>query len=85
MILSAIVKSCVACKMIKYKKDHKTNKHTHANIAAVVRASAFHLWVRGFDSRYGLVRKESVKALSKVVGFLRVLRFPPTRKVDRVG
>jgi hypothetical protein len=26
-----------------------------------------------------------VKALPKVVGFLRVLRFPPTGKVDRVG
>jgi hypothetical protein len=32
---------------------------------------------RGLDSRYGL---------TKVVGFLRVLRFPPTGKVDsRVG
>jgi hypothetical protein len=29
--------------------------------------------------------KESVNALPKVVGFLRVLRFPPTGKVDRVG
>jgi hypothetical protein len=51
----------------------------------VVRANSFHLWVRGLDSRYGLMWKESVNALSKVVGFLRVLRFPPTGKVDRVG
>ena len=29
--------------------------------------------------------EESVNALPKVVGFLRVLRFPPTGKVDRVG
>ena len=29
--------------------------------------------------------KESVNALPKVVGFLRVLRFPPTGNVDRVG
>ena len=28
---------------------------------------------------------ESVNALPKVVGFLRVLRFLPTGKVDRVG
>jgi hypothetical protein len=56
---------------------------------AIVRASGFHLWDRGFDSRYGLMRlmwKESVNALPKVVmGFLRVLRFPPTGNVDRVG
>jgi hypothetical protein len=29
--------------------------------------------------------EESVNALPKVVGFLLVLRFPPTGKVDRVG
>ena len=29
--------------------------------------------------------EESVNALPKVVGFLRVLWFPPTGKVDRVG
>ncbi len=29
--------------------------------------------------------KESVNALPKVVGSLRVLRFPPTGNVDRVG
>jgi hypothetical protein len=52
---------------------------------AVVRTSAFHLWDRGFDSRYELMWKESVNALPKVVGFPRVLRFPPTGKVDRVG
>jgi hypothetical protein len=31
------------------------------------------------------VRRVKVNALSKVVGFLRVVRFPPTGKVDRVG
>jgi hypothetical protein len=29
--------------------------------------------------------EKSVNALPKVVGFLRVLQFPPTGKVDRVG
>ena len=29
--------------------------------------------------------KKKVNALPKVVGFLQVLRFPPTGKVDRVG
>ena len=29
--------------------------------------------------------KSKVNALPKVVGFLRVLRFPPKGKVDRVG
>jgi hypothetical protein len=32
-----------------------------------------------------LMWKELVNALAKVVGFLRVLRFPPTGNVDRVG
>jgi hypothetical protein len=31
------------------------------------------------------VKRVKVNALPKVVGFLRVLRFPPTGKVDRVG
>ena len=31
------------------------------------------------------VRRVKVNALSKVVGFFRVVRFPPTGKVDRVG
>ena len=31
------------------------------------------------------VKRVKVYALSKVVGFLRALRFPPTGKVDRVG
>ena len=30
-------------------------------------------------------RVKKVNALPKVVGFLRVLRFPPTGTVDRVG
>ena len=29
--------------------------------------------------------EEPVNALTKVVGYLRVLRFPPTGNVDRVG
>jgi hypothetical protein len=31
------------------------------------------------------VKRVKVNALPKVVGFLRVLRFPPTGKVDGVG
>jgi hypothetical protein len=31
------------------------------------------------------VKRVKVYALPKVVGFLQVLRFPPTGKVDRVG
>jgi hypothetical protein len=31
------------------------------------------------------VKRVKVNALPKVVGLLRVLRFPPTGKVDRVG
>jgi hypothetical protein len=37
-------------------------------------------WVCGFDSCYGRMWKESVYTLPKVVGFLRVLRFPPKGK-----
>ena len=37
------------------------------------------------DSCMTLMWKESVNALPKLVGFLRVLRFPPTGNVDRVG
>jgi hypothetical protein len=44
----------------------------------VVRASAFHLWDRGFDSCYRHMWKESVNVLPKVVVFLRALRFPAT-------
>ena len=32
-----------------------------------------------------VIGKELVNALPKVVGFLRVLRFPPTGNVDWVG
>ena len=54
---------------------------------AILRASAFHLWDRGFHSRCGQTNlcEESVNALPKVVGFLRVLRFPLTGNVDRGG
>ena len=37
-------------------------------------------WILATDSF-----EESANALAKVVGFLRVLRFPPTGKVGRVG
>jgi hypothetical protein len=37
------------------------------------------------DSCMTLFWKDDVNALLKVVGFLRVLRFPPTGNVDRVG
>ena len=49
-------------------------------------ASAFHLWSRGFDSRYELVWK-SQRSTECRAGYLRVLRlqFPPTGKVDRLG
>ena len=54
-------------------------KYSIVKLSDNVWASAFHLWDRGFDSRYGLMMwKESVNALPKVVGFLRALRFPPT-------
>jgi hypothetical protein len=44
--------------------------------------------VRTFSMRFEPsphVKRVKVNALPKVVGFLRVLRFPPTGKVDRVG
>jgi hypothetical protein len=54
-------------------------KYSIVKLSDNVWASAFHLWDRGFDSRYGLMMwKESVNSLPKVVGFLRALRFPPT-------
>ena len=42
---------------------------------------------REFDPHFRLMTlmlKELVKALPKVVGFLRVLQFPPTDDVERV-
>ena len=39
------------------------------------------MWTRTQSSR----EKSIVNALPKVVGFLRVLRFPPTEKVDLGG
>ena len=39
------------------------------------------MWIRTQSS----CEKSIVNALPKVVGFLRVLRFPPTGKVDWVG
>ena len=69
----------------------------HISAGGHIRAFAFHLLGPEFDSQ--LVRNflnvtqtqssceksKSQRALSKVVGFLRVLRFPPTGKVGRVG
>ena len=50
---------------------------------SVVPASVFHAQGRLFDSQLGL--HFSQRSLPKVIGFLRLLRFPPTRNVDRVG
>ena len=50
------------------------------------RARAFHLWDRGSHCGHMILYvKRVVNALPKVVGFLRVFRFPPTENVDRVG
>jgi hypothetical protein len=43
--------------------------------------SEFVGWILATDS----CEKSKVNALPKVVGFLRVLWFPPTGQVDRVG
>ena len=48
--------------------------------AAVIRPSTSHLLSRDYSPHYGpmtLMRKEFVNALSKVTGFLRLLRFIP--------
>jgi hypothetical protein len=72
--------------IVKSRTDDWTKQKKEYFGGAGVRASAFHLWDGGFDSRYGLMWKESVTdTLPKVVGFHRVLRFPPTGKVGRVG
>ena len=71
--------------MVLQSLNLKINHPIAIEGASVAQSSDFHLCDRGFDSRYGLTRKESVNALLKVVGFLRVLRFPPTGKVNRVG
>ena len=42
-------------------------------------------WVRALCWASDRTLEEFVNTLPKVVGFLRVFRFPPTRKVDRVG
>ena len=59
----------------------------------LIRLLAFHLQASKVpssipskvDSSPVLVWKEYSQRFAKVVGFLRVLRFPPTGKVDRVG
>ena len=55
--------------------------------SAVVRASACSFTAEIVASILATDRrvKSRQNALPKVVGFLRVLPFPPTRKVDRVG
>ena len=48
--------------------------------AAIIRPSTPHLLSRDYSSHYGpmtLMRKEFVNAVSKVTGFLRLLRFIP--------
>ena len=42
-------------------------------------------WVRALYRTADCAREEFVNTLPKIVGFLWVLRFPPTAKVDRVG
>ena len=42
-------------------------------------------WVRSLYRASDHTWEEFVNTLPKVVGFLRVLRFPPTGKVDWVG
>ena len=42
-------------------------------------------WVRSLYRASDRTWEEFVNTLPKVVGFLRVLRFPPTGKVDWVG
>ena len=48
-----------------------------------VKASAFR--DRGLSSHCGYSYEDYVNDLPKVVGFFRVLRFPSTEKVDRLG
>ena len=43
------------------------------------------IWVRSLYRASDRTWEEFVNTLPKVVGFLRVLRFPPTGKVDWVG
>jgi hypothetical protein len=56
---------------------------------AIVSARAFHLRYRGVQIQLGTTYdchvKDLANALPKVVGFLRVLRFPPMGNVDRIG
>jgi hypothetical protein len=52
----------------------------------VVRSSAFHLSeMVGSILATGLMWKESVNALLKVVDYLRALQLPPTGQVGRVA
>ena len=64
-------------------EDRYSEGETTCFCGMVVRASTFHLGDR--RHHIGLMGKESVNTQPKVVGFLRVLRFPPTGKVDRMG
>ena len=59
-----------------------------AYVASVLQSSeraSFTSWVRIQLGTTGHVKRVKVNALPKVVGFLRVLRFPPTGNVDRGG
>ena len=42
-------------------------------------------WVRALYRTADCAREEFVNTLPKIVGFLWVLRFPPTGKLDRVA
>ena len=55
---------------------------------ATVRTNVCHLRNPGYNPLFKLTRrmgKGFVNAPPKVVSFLRVLRFPPTGTVDRMG
>jgi hypothetical protein len=67
-----IVKSCfVMLKAINSFVSYAF--YLSLNTSSYFSKITFHIW------------KESVNAPPKVVGFLRMLRFPPTWKIDRVG
>ena len=75
---------------ISHDKSLTITLHYGVSVAKWLDYSPFTCKVdcRGFESQQCSRTQSSraqVNALRKVVGFLRVLRFPPTGKVDRVG
>ena len=63
---------------ITHLLSHIRQKKNIALEIAYMTIGTFHIWDRGYDSRYGLMW--IYNTLPKVVGFLRVLQFPPTGK-----